>query len=123
MIILKTVEKEEAFSFYQKEKLEMGDNSHCLCAKDGNMVLGYSLFDIDNTKMIIRAISPQNDLMLLDGVLRSTLHVAASRNVNEAIWADNAPEKIFKLLGFINDEGTLNIGKLYEGNCCGCKKE
>ncbi len=123
MITLKTVEKEEALVFFEKENLKSNDNSSCLCAKDGNEVLGYSLFDIENKKMTIRAIEPQNDLMLLDGVLRSTLHVASSRSVTEAIWADNAPEKVFKLLGFINDEGTLNIGKLYEGKCCGCKKD
>ena len=123
MITLKTVEKEEGKTFFQKENLNFNVNSYCLCAKDGQEVLGYSLFDIENQKMIIRAIEPQNDLMLLDGVLRSTLHIAASRNLTEAIWSDNAPEKIFKTLGFINEQNTLNIGKLYESKCCGCKQK
>ena len=120
MITLKTVEKEEAIIFYEKEGLQLNENSLCLCAKDKQEVLGYSLFDIENEKMVIRAIEPQNDLMLLDGVLRSTLHIAASRNVKEAIWGDNAPEKIFKTLGFVTKENTLNIAKLYENKCCGC---
>ena len=123
MITLKTTEREETLAFFKRENLQINENSFCLCAKDKEEVLGYSLFDIENQKMIIRAIEPQNDLMLLDGVLRSTLHIAASRNVTEAIWGDNAPEKIFKTLGFITEENTLNITKLYENKCCGCKKD
>ncbi len=122
MITLKTVEKEEALTFYEKEGLEYNEASSCLCAKDKDEALGYCLFDIEKEKMIIRAIEPQNDLMLLDGVLRSTLHVAASRNVKTTVWGDNAPEKVFKLLGFIKEDNTLNIEKLYENKCCGCKK-
>lgn len=122
MITLKTVEKEESLAFFKKENLQMNDNSLCLCAKDKEEVLGYSLFDIESQKMIIRAIEPQNDLMLLDGVLRSTLHIAASRNVTEATWDDKVPVKIFKTLGFITKENKLNIEKLYESKCCGCNK-
>lgn len=120
MITLKTVETKEALTFYKKEGLQINENSLCLCAKNKEEVLGYSLFDIEDKKMVIRAIEPQNDLMLLDGVLRSTLHIAASRNVTEATWGDNAPEKIFKTLGFVTKENTLNITKLYENKCCGC---
>ncbi len=123
MITLKIVERDEALAFFNKENLQINGSSICLCAKDKEEVLGYSLFDIENKKMIIRAIEPQNDLMLLDGVLRSTLHIAASRNVTEAIWGDKAPEKLFKALGFVNDENNLNIEKLYESKCCGCKKD
>ena len=123
MITLKTVKKEEACSFFEKENLQINESSFCLCAKDGQEVLGYSLFDIENKKMIIRATEPQNDLMLLDGVLRSTLHVAASRNVTEAIWGDKAPEKLFKTLGFIKEENKLNIEKLYESGCSCCKQK
>ena len=121
MIILKTVSSEEAESFYKKEELEQNGNSLCLCAKDRDEVLGYCLFDLEKDEMIIRAIEPQNDLMLLDGVLRSTLHIAANRSIEKAVWADKAPEKAFKTLRFINDDNTLNINKLFEEKCCGCK--
>ena len=120
MITLKTVEKEEALGFYEKEGLSATENSQCLCAKDKDEVLGYCLFDLESDKMIIRAIEPQNDLMLLDGVLRSTLHIAANRSIENAVWADKAPEKAFKTLRFINDDNTLNINKLFEEKCCGC---
>lgn len=122
MITLKTTEKCEAESFFEKEGLAFSDNSNCLCAKDNETVLGYCLFDINDEAMIIRAIEPQNDLMLLDGVLRSTLHIAATRELKEATFADKAPEKIFKTLGFLKEDGTLNINKLFESHCSGCGK-
>ncbi len=122
MITLKTVDSQEARTFFEKEDLVFNEYSNCLCAKDGEEVLGYCLFDIDSKKMTVRAIEPQSDLMLLDGILRSTLHIAASRNLTEAVWSEKAPEKVFKTLGFINEENELNINKLYESKCCGCKK-
>lgn len=122
MITLKLTEKGEAELFYKKEGLPFGDTSNCLCAKDRDEVLGYCLFDINDDTMIIRAIEPQNDLMLLDGVLRSTLHIAATRELESATFADKAPEKTFKTLGFLKDDGTLNINKLHESGCNCCKK-
>ncbi len=122
MVILKEVSKEEAKAFFLKEDLSFNENSSCLCAKDGDEVLGYCLFDIDAEKMTIRAIQPQNDIMLCDGILRSSLHIAASRNLKNANFIDNAPEKIFKLLDFLIGENELNINKLFESKCC-CKKD
>ncbi len=122
MITLKIASKEETKLLFDKENLVITQYSESLCAKDKEEVLGYCLFDIKDGEMTIRAIEPQSDLMLLDGVLRSTLHIAASRNLKQAIWAEKAPEKIFKTLGFITEEKTLNTGKLYESKCCGCKK-
>ena len=122
MITLKTTDNTEAKRLFEKEGLSFNDCSDCLCAKDKDEVLGYCLFDIKDKEMTIRAIEPQNDLMLLDGVLRSTLHIAASRNLEKAVWADKAPEKIFKTLGFVTEENTLNINKLYESGCSCCKK-
>ncbi len=122
MITLKTTEKSEAQFLFEKEGLDFGDNSNCLCAKDKTEVLGYCLFDIEEDVMVIRAIEPQSDLMLLDGVLRSTLHIAASRELKEATFTDKAPEKIFKTLGFLKEDGTLNISKLFESHCNGCGK-
>lgn len=122
MITLKTTDKTEAKAIFKKEEIEFFDYSNCLCAKDQDKILGYCLFDIKEGEMTIRAIEPQNDLMLLDGILRSTLHVAASRNIKEATWSQKAPAKIFKTLGFVTEESKLNINKLYESGCSCCKK-
>ena len=122
MITLKTVEKCEAVTFFEKEGLEFREGSDCLCAKDKQEVLGYCLFDIENGVMVIRAIEPQNDLMLLDGVLRSTLHIAASRELSQATLSERMDQKVFKTLGFLKEDGTLNINKLHESGCSCCNK-
>ncbi|MBE6787262.1 MAG: hypothetical protein E7537_02830 [Ruminococcaceae bacterium] len=124
MITLKTIEDTKQIKlFYTKENLEFNEFSNCLCAKDGEEVLGYCLFDIKGAQMIIRAINPQDDLMLLDGVLRSTLHIAASRNLEEAVAIEKSPLDIFKTLGFLKEDNKLNIAKLYESGCSGCKNK
>ena len=122
MITLKTTDKNEAKAIFEKEGLDFSECSDCLCAKDKDEILGYCLFDIKDGEMNIRAIEPQNDLMLLDGILRSTLHIASSRDIKSAIWSDKAPEKIFRTLGFVADDNKLNINKLYESGCSCCKK-
>ncbi len=123
MITLKTIDnKQEVKEYFEKENLSYNESSNCLCASDGQEVLGYCLFDIDSKSIMIRAISPQDDIYLCDGILRSSLHVACERGITEAFYSDKAPEKIFKLLNFIKDENqkSLNIEKLFE-SCCGCK--
>ncbi len=123
MITLKTIDnKQTVKEYFQKENLTFNENSNCLCAKDGQEVLGYCLFDIDSKSITIRAISPEDDIYLCDGILRSSLHVACERGITEAFYSDKALEKIFKLLNFIKDENqkSLNIEKLFE-SCCGCK--
>lgn len=122
MITLKTVEDQaKAKQFYEKENLIFNKNSDCLCAKENEKVLGYCLFDIETDKITLRAIEPQNDLMLLDGILRSTLHIAANRNISKAIFTDNSPEDLFRKLGFVQKDNTLKISKIFENDCCGCK--
>ncbi len=122
MITLKTTEnKQEAKEFFEKANLEFSEYSDCLLAKDREEVLGYCLFDIKDNKMMIFAIEPQNDIMLLDGVLRSVLHIAASRNLEEAVASDNTPLNVFKTLGFLKEDNKLNISKLYESGCSCCK--
>lgn len=123
MITLKTLENKQAVKeYFEKENLDFNDNSNCLCASEGQEVLGYCLFDIDTKKITVRAISPQDDIYLCDGILRSSLHIACERGITDAFYADKAPEKILGLLDFIKseDEKSLEINKLFE-SCCGCK--
>ena len=123
MITLKTLENtEEIKELFQKEELLYNQNSNCLCAKDREDILGYCLFDIDSEKITVRAIEPQDDISLCDGILRSTLHVAHERGIVKAYYADKSPENIFEMLRFIKSltEKSLDINKLFE-SCCGCK--
>ena len=122
MLVLKPCDNRDLVKeYYEKENIPFSDNSNLLLATDREEVLGFSLFDIDNALTLYR-IEPQNDIFLLDGVLRSTLHVGCERGKTDAFYAETAPEAIFETLGFIKNkqEKRLDIDKLF-ASCCGCK--
>lgn len=122
MIVLKpTDNRAKVQEYYEKENIPFGEFSNLLLATEKDAVLGYCLFDIEDT-LTVHKIEPQNDLPLLDGILRSTLHVGCERGIFEAFYSDTAPETAFETLKFIKckDEKSLNVDKLFK-SCCDCK--
>ena len=122
MISLSVVkDSEKVAEFFNSAKLSQNENSSCVCAKSGEEILGFSLFDIDKEKIVIRYIEPLKDIPLADGILRSTLHVAAERFVMNAFYDPDMPEDFFRKLGFIKDEDEkrLDIDKLFK-SCTNC---
>lgn len=101
--------------------LKRNESSSCVVAKENGNVIGYCIFDIDNDKIVIRHISPQNDILLADGILRSTLHVAAERFVMDAFYESGVSEELLDRLEFILDkqEKRLDMDKLFK-SCCTC---
>ena len=125
MITLAPLEnKDEVCGIFKENGIECNGNSGCVTALCGEEKLGYCLYDIDERSVTIRFIKPSDDIMLADGILRSTLHVAAERGITTAFYADTAPEKLFEKLDFIEsrEEKTLKIEKLFESCCCKGKK-
>lgn len=116
-------EKSEIEFFYGKNGLTMNEFSGCVLCKSGDEVLGFCLYDLTDKKMTIRHIEPQSDLSLGDGILRSTLHVAAERSIMNAVYDTTVPEEFFRKIGFIKDETekTLQMDKLFS-SCCSCKE-
>ena len=115
-------EKDKINLFFSKANLDANENSGCVAATQNGEVLGFCLYDLTKDKMIIRYIEPLNDLALADGILRSTLHVAAEKSIMNAFYVDTANEEFFAKLDFIKDmsEKSLKIEKLFE-SCCSCK--
>lgn len=103
--------------------LLVSDFSSAVVAKCGDEVLGFCLYDLDDKKITVHKISPEEDIMLADGILRSALHVAAERSVMNAYYSECAPEELFEKLKFIKNpkEKSLDIDKLFGG--CGCCKK
>lgn len=123
MITLKPMTDKNAVELiYDKKGLVYNENSGCVTAECNNEVLGLCLYDLDKEKMVIRFIEPLNDIPLADGILRSTLHVAAERSIMDARYADTTDEDFFQKTGFIKnrEEKSLNINKLFGG--CNCQK-
>lgn len=116
-------EKEEINRLFSESGLGFSEISGCVKAKCGEEVIGYCLYDLDKNGIVIYKIIPENDLMLADGILRSTLHVAAERSIMNAFYSGEDTEKLCDKLGFILDreEKRLNINKLFE-SCCSCQK-
>ena len=116
-------DKSEINRLFLENGLEFTEFSGCVKAKCGEEVLGFCLYDLDKNGIVIYKIIPENDLMLADGILRSTLHVAAERSIMNAFYSGEDTESLCDKLGFIVDrvEKRLNINKLFE-SCCSCKK-
>ncbi len=117
-------DKEKADKLFLQSGIDQNENSLCLLVTDGKTDYGFSLFDITKDKMAVRYIEPLTDLGLADGILRSTLHIAAERFIMDAFYAETLPEAFVEKLGFIKDKEkkTLNIDKLFM-SCCSCEKE
>ena len=123
MIFLSVLEDEQLKQkFFAQNNISLNENSSCVTAKEKEQILGYCLFDIDKEKIVIRYITPKNDLGLADGILRSTLHVAAERFVMNAYYEDEEMFPFFNSLNFIKnvEEKSLNMDKLFT-SCQSCK--
>lgn len=120
--VLPVWEKERLCVMYGSAGLDITEQSGAVEASDGSSVLGFCLFELSEKGIGIRYISPENDIMLADGLLRSALHIAAERSAMDARYSDTVSEGLLKRLGFIKnaDEKMLDIDKLFGG--CGCKK-
>ncbi len=122
MIVLKPTDDRKVIKeYFQKENVTFSKTSNLLLATEREEVLGYCLFDIQKV-LTVQKIEPLNDLSLLDGILRSTLHVGCERGVFDAFYSATAPEAAFETLKFIKnkDEKSLNVDKLFK-SCCNCK--
>ena len=120
--VLKDMGKVE--KLFRDSGLTQNENSLCLIANDGEKDLRFSLFEITEVKMLIKYIEPLNDLSLADGILRSTLHIAAQRFVTDVYYDTTTDKDVFEKLGFIKDKSkkTLNVDKLFM-SCQSCKRE
>lgn len=112
---------EKVKSCFLENGLEYNENSKCVAAICGDEMLGFCLFDMDNKSITVRFLKPEEDLSLADGILRSTLHVAAERSVMDARYAESVSEDMLNKIGFIKDksEKKLDIDKLFK-SCCSC---
>ena len=114
--------KKEIADFFEAKGLVANENSGCVLCKDGAEILGLCLYELTNKKITVNYIEPQADLGLADGILRSTLHVAAERSIMNAFYGGNISE-IAKKLKFVKnaEEKSLDIDKLFS-SCCSCGK-
>lgn len=122
MITVKPLNDRDALAaLYAQNGEAFSDTSMAVVAAQEDTVLGYCLFDLDAERIAIGKISPQNDLLLADGILRSALHVALNRRVIVAEYTDSAPKNLLDKLDFVKsaENRTLKIEKLFS-SCQNC---
>ena len=123
MIFLKPLEDiNDIKAYFEKSSIEYNENSGCVICKDGETVLGFSLYDLNREKMVVKYIEPLGDIGLADGILRSTLHVSAERGVMDAFYEERLENFVSKINFIKNiEEKRLDIDKLFQ-SCCSCGK-
>ena len=116
-------DKNKIKTIFSEKGIEYTENSGCVTAMQGDELLGLSLYDLDAKKMLVKYIEPLNDIGLADGILRSTLHVAAERSIMDAFYDSTLPEDFLNKIAFIKnqDEKKLDIDKLFK-SCASCGK-
>lgn len=117
-------DKAKIKDLFNKHNISTDEFSGCVIASQKDEVLGYCLYSLSATKMVIFVVEPHSDIPLADGILRSALHVAAENFVLDAFYDDCAPVDLFRTLAFIKneEEKRLNIDKLFGGCNCNNKK-
>lgn len=112
---------EKIKKMFEERNIPWCENSDCVAALDGDAVLGLCLYNLDKEKITVLHIEPLEDIALSDGILRSTLHVAAEHNIMNAFYGESVPENFLAKIGFIKniDKKTLDIDKLFK-SCCSC---
>lgn len=122
MIEIKPVnDAEQIKSAFDKNNLVFTNKSIYVCARDKDKIFGECCMRVDNDEVYIMYISPQNDMMMFDGMLRSALHVGVERGARVAFYENTECEENYEILGFIADKHkrTLNIDKLFAScKCC-----
>ena len=114
-------DREEIKNIFGSKNIEYNEFSGVVTAVCGEETLGLCLYNLTADKIIILLIEPIEDIPLADGILRSTLHVAAERSIMNAFYADTVPEKFLRTIDFIKSEQekSLQIDKLFK-SCCNC---
>ncbi len=114
-------DRKEIRAFFEQKGFEFNKFSGCLTATVGKELLGISLYELDGKKMTVHYIEPLSDIALADGILRSTLHIAAEKSIMDARYSETLPEAFLEKIGFIADkeQKALQINKLFQ-SCCNC---
>lgn len=91
-----------------------------MAAFDSGRVIAFTVFTMDRHSLTIERIEPQDDLPLADGMVRSTLHIAAERGLEKAYYTDSVDEEFLKRFRFVKNaqQKELDIGILFTD--CGC---
>ena len=120
--VIKIDSYEETKKAFLDKEIPFGAFHFCSAAFDGDNVIGECFYEYKNDSVVIKDIFPKNDLMLVDGILRSVFFVASNNGIEKSFFEKDELSPIFKKLGFLinEEEKSLKLKKIFE-TCEGCK--
>lgn len=95
-----------------------------LLATEKDKQLGSLVYNLKNDVMTIRDITPADDYLMADSLLRSALFVAANKGIFNVYWAENVSGELVSKLGFVKNitNCSIDVTNLFS-SCENCKKD
>lgn len=116
--------KQDAKDNYLCEIKSLGlsaEAAHVSEAVDGANVIGWAIYELGDDVLIIHKITPTEDLVLFDGIIRSVLFLAQQKGVNKAVVCGNAIEAAQRLKLLSDGKNTIEPISDVFGGCKHCK--
>lgn len=122
--VLKVENTEVIKETYFAKKIEYNDGDMLICATQNKNVIGQVLFSCNAKEITLKYAEPKEDILLLDGLIRSMLHYASENCIENAFYTDTAPIEQLNKLRFIEDMNNKSLKMLgLLGSCENCKNK
>lgn len=109
---------------YFAKNIEYKDGDMLICATENREVIGQVLFSCNSKEITLKYAEPKEDILLLDGLIRSMLHYASENCIEKAFFAETAPIEQLQKLRFIDDFDNKTLKMLgLLGSCENCKNK
>lgn len=122
--VLKTEDKDLIKETYSAKNIEYNDGDMLISATENGVIIGQILFSATDKEIILKYAEPKEDILLLDGLVRSMLHFASENCIEKAFYTDSAPIEQLNKLRFIDDLDNKSLKMLgLLGSCENCKNK
>lgn len=124
MVEVKAVSSDIAKIKCEEIGLEYKAGTSVLQAIEGENILGSCVYDVNEGVMTLRDISPEDDFIMADSLLRSALFIAANKGIFDVYWSQNIKAELILKLGFVKNitNCSIDITNLFS-SCENCKKD
>lgn len=111
-------------STYAAKNIKYESGDMLIAATEQENIIGQILFSANKEEIVLKYAEPKEDILLLDGLVRSMLHFASENCIQKAFYEDTAPVDKLKKLNFIDDFDNKTLKMLgLLGSCANCKNK
>lgn len=100
-----------------------GETTVLQATEKGNQI-GSCVYDVKGDTMTLRDITPSDNFVMADSLLRSALFVAANKGIFNVYWAEKINAELISKLGFVKNitNCSIDVTNLFS-SCENCKKD